>query len=49
MLNNYNNTTNKHYCLKCQKTSCFHLVHIYASNYNVLKIINGISGLSYAN
>lgn len=47
MLNKYNNTNNKHYCLKCQESSCLHLVHVYASNYNILRIMSGLSGLSY--
>ena len=48
LLNKYFNTCDKQYCLKCNSTTCVHLITVFAQNYNVIRIMSGISGLYYA-
>ena len=48
LINKYYNTIDKQYCLKCNVTSCDHLMTIYAQNYNILRIISGCAGLAFS-
>lgn len=48
LMNKYYNTDGEQYFLKCNKTGCGHLIKIYVMNYNVLRIMSGMSGLAYS-
>jgi len=48
LLNKHYNTDNKQYCLKCHIIGCEHLMVVFAQNYNILRIMSGLSGLSFS-